>query len=104
MIAVLTAVHFVVMFVSLLASFGTSMDRFDSGRTVTVAEGVVAGLHQVLIFPIMPFLKFIPLRVPGLWGYIPLGLNSLLWGVLLSFALTRYRWRVPDRVKTGTST
>lgn len=103
MIAVLTAVHFVLMFVSFLASFGTSMDRFDSGRTVTVAERMVTGLHQVLTFPIMPFLKFIPLRVPGLWGYIPLGLNSLLWGVLLSFALTRYRRRVRDRVKIGTS-
>ena len=104
MIAVLTAVHFVLMFVSFLASFGTSMDRFDSGRTVTVAERMVTGLHQVLTFPIMPFLKFILLRVPGLWGYIPLGLNSLLWGVLLSFALTRYRRRVRDRVKIGTST
>lgn len=104
MIAGLTAVHFVVMFVSLLASFGTSMDRLESAGTVTVAERMVGGLHQVLIFSIMPFLKFIPLRVPGLWGYIALGLNSLLWGVLLSFALTRYRRRVPDRAKTGTST
>ncbi len=56
------------------------MDRFDSGRSPTLLESGISGVLGVLCFPIIPLLKHVPVRFPGLWGYLPFVANSAIWG------------------------
>ena len=69
------------------------MASFD-GEPPTLGGGVILALSTVLLYPLLPVLEFLPHRwFPGLLGYVPFALNSLLWGAAMCLAVTWLRAR-----------
>jgi hypothetical protein len=89
----LTLAHLIVTVGLLLFSFGASMDRFDSGRMPTFHERLAESGFTVFQLPLMPLLRFSPIRFPGLWGYIPFLVNSLVWALVLSLIISAFQKR-----------
>ena len=87
----LTLAHYVATFVTLLFSFGSSMDRFESARAAGMGEKIIGAANDILSFPILPLLQFVPVRFPGLAGHLPLLANSALWVVALLCVLKWFR-------------
>ncbi len=83
-IAILSIAHFLVCMLLIVYVFGRAMTRFDTLTEpgwVDSGAGIVLG---VLTFPLNFFLEVMPADwLPGLWGYIPFVLNSILWGMAL---------------------
>ena len=88
-VASLTLLHATVSFGVFLAAFGAASARLDSGRVASTGEQLLGATVQVLHFPLVWLAtEHVPAGwLPGLWGYVPLLLNGLLWaGVLVSVA------------------
>ncbi len=80
--------HYIVTLGTLCLSFRSTMDRFDSGRVASIPEKIMAGATDVLSLPLVPLLKFSPIRFSGLSGHIPFLANSALWAaVILSIGI-----------------
>ena len=79
----LTFAHYVATFATLLVSFASSMDRFDSARAASAGEKIIGGVNDILSFPILPLLKFLPIHFPGIAGHLPFVANSALWAVAI---------------------
>ncbi|MCA1562966.1 MAG: hypothetical protein LC804_22795 [Acidobacteria bacterium] len=78
----------------LVYTFGAGMARFDIPAERPWIEAAAAVLLNVLAFPLLPWLSRLPaLRLPGLWGYLPLVANSALWAlvILVVFRMGRRR-------------
>jgi hypothetical protein len=52
---------------------------------------VIVGITQLLYFPIISLGLYSRHWFPGNWIYIPIFINSLLWGTALFFAFVFYR-------------
>jgi hypothetical protein len=70
------------------------MARFDSGADPSSSERFLEGLSAVLNFPV--FAAAIRLEpaaqwFPGLLGYVPLFVNSVLWAVALLYIAKKIR-------------
>jgi ABC-type uncharacterized transport system permease subunit len=95
-IFIVAGIHFLLCFVFFFISFGISMDRFDTGRSLTLIERGIQGASEVLFFPLGTlFLSLAPKNIPNAAQYIPFILNSLLWGICVYVLL-----RIATRRKT----
>jgi hypothetical protein len=67
-------------------SAGDSVNQTPSliMRTLVIAT-------QVLHFPIISLAVYSRQWFPGNWVYIPIGINSLLWAVVIYFCIAAYR-------------
>ena len=85
--------HFAVSLTLFFEQFGMGMARFDTGAEASIGERVLGVVVSVLHSPVVTVgLAVIPARaLPGLWGYVPFMLNSLLWGFALTALLARLR-------------
>jgi len=83
--------HATVSFGVFLAAFGAASARLDSGRAASAGEQLLGAAVQVLHFPLVWLAtEYAPARwLPGLWGYVPLLLNGLLWAVVLVSVVAR---------------
>jgi len=76
-------------------AFTLGSDRFDKGIAATPSESMVentlATLGHIFMFPIMTLLNELPNDGPfhGLFGYIPLFFNSLIWALIIFYG---YNW------------
>ncbi len=66
-----------------LAVFGQTLDRFDTGLPATAAERAIDGFGAILRFPLVTAALASGLRFPGLIGWAPFVLNSLLWAAVV---------------------
>ena len=98
----LSTAHYGVTLGTFLLSFGADMDRFDSGRVANIAEKIMAGATDVLLLPLVPLLKFSPIRFPGLSGHIPLFANSALWAAVILCVAMWLRKKQPIQLRQGT--
>ena len=81
-ILVLTVLHFFTCIFLLITVFGNSMGRLDKGGEPAFHERMLDIILSALLFPVEFILERLPSSAfPGLWGYIPFFLNSLLWGL-----------------------
>lgn len=87
----MTLAHYAATFGTLLASFGSSMDRFDSGRAASAGDKFIGAANDVLSFPILPILKFLPIHFPGIAGHLPFFANSALWAAAIVAVALRLR-------------
>ena len=73
--------------------FGMGMARFDTGAGASLGEHVIRAVVEVLNLPVVTAaLAVTPVRaLPGLWGYLPFALNSLVWGLALTAAISRWQ-------------
>ena len=68
----------------LVAGFGRTMARFDSGELLTVGERTLNASLQVLLFPLGQLALHVRASwMTGLLGYLPLLLNSALWAAVI---------------------
>lgn len=84
-IATLTAIHLALSVGLLVFTFTAGMDRFDTGAPPTLFEKSAVFVSNVLFWPIVfPFTHWSPFFIRnvfgGLFGYLPMVVNSLLWG------------------------
>ena len=78
------ATHFVVSRIVFGFVFARGMARFETGEPLSAAEAAMSRLNEVLQFPMSIAIDSEPgTWFPGLWGYIPLAANSVVWGVAL---------------------
>lgn len=85
-ILVLALLHAALSFGIFLFAFSRGMARFDTGSSPTVIERMLDTAVLVLYFPFMHLAQLAPKGwFPGLWGYLPLFINSSLWAVALVY-------------------
>ena len=90
MVAVVSALHFLIFFGSFLLSFGASMERLDTGEPANLIETLLNWATEILGFPVLTLLDFMPWGVvPGALDLVPFALNSLVWGCVIAFVLSR---------------
>ena len=91
-IILLTLLHAGVTVGAFLLLFAIGMDRFDTGLDATFLERALDLLVVVLFFPLVHFSRLAPAgSFSGLWGYVPIVLNSALWASALVYALLWFR-------------
>ncbi len=73
--------HYAATWAALLYGLELSSARFDHGGAPTASERTVRAVYSTLSAPVMPLFMRSPARrwLPGLWGHVPLLLNSALW-------------------------
>ena len=85
-ILIISITHFGLYMMSFLISFSSGMDHALDGTKINLIEMLSARVSSVLEFPLMPIVGSQPiLKFPGLWGYFPIILNSLVWAFCLYF-------------------
>jgi len=87
-IILITIGHATLTCLLFLQSFRMGMSRFDSGATAMSGERLLSGVVEIMMWPLItPIMHWQPkwfYRVfPGLLGYIPLLLNSLIWAFVI---------------------
>ncbi|OOG47579.1 hypothetical protein [Polaromonas sp. A23] len=82
-ILVFTVLHAALSFGLFLFTFGRGMARMETAAAPTLPETIAEAAVQVLYFPFMHLAQLVPGWFTGLWGYLPLLVNSLFWAVVL---------------------
>jgi len=84
-IGILTAIHAFLSVGLMGFTFSAGMDRLDTGAPPTLFEKSAVFVSNVLFWPIVyPLTHWAPFFIRkvfgGLFGYLPMVVNSLLWG------------------------
>jgi len=92
----LTLTHAIISFVLFLISYGYGMSRFDTGALPSLGEKILNVISTVLLWPICdPFSrwggKLSHDIFPGLFGYIPIVINSFIWALVIYWVLGKTR-------------
>lgn len=92
----LTLGHAALSFVLFIASFGSTMSRFDTGQAASAGERLLETVAEILLWPIFAPLahwggRSVNALFPGVLGYVPLLLNSLLWALAIVLLWRRMR-------------
>jgi hypothetical protein len=82
-VLVFTVLHAALSFGLFLFTFSTGMARMEAAAEPTLPEKILEAAVQVLYFPFMHLARLVPGWFSGLWGYLPLLVNSLFWAVVL---------------------
>jgi len=81
-ILILSVAQIIVLLFSLSRVINYKTQRLDSGLPPTFIERIFEFISNIFLFPLSFFQEILPLAlVGGPWGYILLGINSLLWGL-----------------------
>ena len=81
----LAAAHFIVSFGAFWHLFGSGLGQFERGQMPSALDKFIEGVVDVLWFPFMQVCAV--LHVRGGVEWLLFGLNSLLWGCVLYFAI-----------------
>lgn len=76
-----TLMHFVASVSAFLWSYRVSSDAFDGRQLSWFSRNLAQPLSDLLWLPIVSMHRWSTLD--GLWGYLPIIANSLLWGLAL---------------------
>lgn len=91
-VVIVATIHLVLSVFCLVWLFSGSMARFDTGEAASMPETITQAGTEVLLFPLSEVDGLLsPKAFPGLWGYIPFMLNSLVWGLVVMGLLTGVR-------------
>lgn len=81
-ILILSVAQIVVLLFSLSRVISYKTERLDSGLPASFVERMFEFISNIFLFPLNFFQEVLPLvSVGGPWGYVLLGVNSLLWGL-----------------------
>jgi hypothetical protein len=103
-IPIVTILHALLTAGTMLLLFSIGMRRFDTGDSQGVDEKVLEILFNILSLPIYYLIvnwtpKSAHSIFPGLLGYIPLILNSLLWSIGLWCLYALWKRRKEAQIK-----
>jgi hypothetical protein len=88
----LVLLHAAASVAAFLWHYTVSSSQFDRHAVSPLALVLSSTTEKVLWFPLAkPLLEAV--RLPGLWGWLPVLLNSALWVLVLAFLM---RWRRPS--------
>jgi hypothetical protein len=92
-IVIITICHAALSVLALLLSFGMGMSRFDSDVGPSIAEHILDAILVVLYSPVQTVLLASAPGTwfPGLWGYLPTVVNSLVWAVAIVWGVRWWR-------------
>jgi hypothetical protein len=92
--AALSLLHFFVLAMSFVVSFSFVMERFDDGGPITIREQIASTLTNVLSFPArLLWQQWASPDIPNIVEWLVVGANSVLWGLVVSYAWGRLRPR-----------
>ncbi len=81
-ILIFSVAQIIVLLFSLSRVVSYKTQRLESGLPPSFIERVFEFISNIFFFPLNFFQEVLPLAsVGGPWGYILLGINSLLWGL-----------------------
>lgn len=83
-----TILHAILSWLLFLKLFSMTMHRFNTGETANLLEQILEVVSTILLCPLCYPLdrwggRCVLNVFPGLWGYIPLLLNSLVWAIIV---------------------
>lgn len=87
----ITAVHLALSRIIVAVTMTIDMLDPDSGRTTVLFGKTMIAVTRILYFPILTLSLYSRQLFPGNWIYIPIFINSLVWGVVLYLAF--HLWR-----------
>lgn len=82
----LALAHAILTVALLVSSFGAGMSRFRKGvEGPSALESAVSWSFNVLSWPVLSSMSSVASSktFPGLWGYVPILANSLLWSIAI---------------------
>jgi hypothetical protein len=94
-VAGIAAVHFIAAKIIVALTMQMGMFEVGSSRAAGYLGDILVGVTRVLFFPVITLSLYSRKWFPGDWIYVPLAVNSLLWGVTiygLICLLKRFRW------------
>ncbi len=90
-IPVITALHATVFLMSLLITWESSMNAFETGRAPSRSAVIAGWINSVLQFPLVPL---VPRSVAaGHWSWLVVVANSLLWAAVTWYCISGMRRR-----------
>ena len=107
-IILITIGHATVTLILFLRHFGMGMSRFEAPTPITSQERVLGGIVEVLMWPVFAPLthwggKWANNLFPGLLGYIPFLLNSLVWALVVVWFWRKIRGETPTMLTCSVS-
>ena len=93
-----TLLHLMATAICGLKAFSMGMSRFDSGNPISRAEESLLTIWGILASPIATaWMKLKLFHLPGILGWFPFILNSLLWsGLVIVIILTVQKLKNPQ--------
>jgi len=91
-VLIVTLIHVALSIAVFVFYFSMNMIRSDLAVPVTVDEQLISLCGHILLFPIVTFVDraWLYSRIPGVAGFVPFLLNSLIWGVVVCFLCDLY--------------
>lgn len=91
-VGTITIAHALVSVGIMVFTFGKQMGRFDSLEPASLSERMLRALSEILFLPLFSVVVRVPFLskfFAGLLGYVPILLNSLIWGISIWYL---YSW------------
>ena len=96
-VVALAAVHLVVSKAIVAVAMRIDIFAADTGWAAVALGRVLIAITRFLYFPIITLSLYSRQWFPGNWIYIPMGVNSLLWGVAAAVVFWWWRGRSKTR-------
>ena len=86
LVVIISVLHFFISTWLSIKSFAHAFSFFDTGRELTIIEKINYWVVEILFFPIVTIFENSSYEgARGIAQYIPLILNSMLWGIIIVF-------------------
>lgn len=79
----IAAAHFVLCRLVVFLTMYFNLSNTGEGQTLTLLTRLLVGLTRTLYFPIISLSLYSRRLFPGNWIFVPIFVNSLLWGVCI---------------------
>jgi hypothetical protein len=92
----ITAIHFGISFGLFLIAFSIGMGQLDDGQPLSLCENIITLVSNILLWPIFSPIAIWVGRIShnifhGLWGYIPLVVNSFVWALVIYWVYSKIK-------------
>ena len=82
-IIAISAVHFVLCRLVVLATMQFNLAGADGGQSLPLFTSLLINITRILYFPIITMSLYSRQMFPGNWIFVPIIVNSLLWGITI---------------------
>ena len=93
----IAAAHLILAKLVVALTTHLGMFAVETDRTAALLGRTLVAVTRVLYFPILTLALYSRQWFPGNWVYVPMALNSLLWGLALYACYRIYRKYIADR-------
>ena len=98
----LAIVHFTASALLFLLAIGDSSARWDAGTGPSIGSKLINGAAAVTMFPVVTAAFALPgTLLPGLVGWLPFVVNSVLWAFIAYYSAQYLRRRSAARRERG---